>query len=417
MPLHIDFSGLPPNLSMNSREYSIESAFQRFQNIAKGAESAFFQLPSQSQHLEACLKVHRLFKHKKIFLHLGVGGSSLGPEMLVSALAKPSSPHFQFVNNVDPDTLTNQLSHLNWKETLIFVVSKSGNTPETLSTLAAVCHKLKKNGIDSRGYKDLFVVATEEGKGKLNRWAKERDIIRLPLPAEVGGRYSVLTPVGLLPALFAGLDPKQLLRGAREIAQPLLAPLSADNQLMKTALCLLSLKQQGVTQTVFMPYSEQLKQLGSWFVQLWAESLGKKKNLKGEIVHTGLTPIPARGTVDQHGQMQLFMEGPRDKLLMLLEVASFETDFALAPEFPEFEGCKLSELMKIQLSATKKALNDAQRPWLCLSIDRVNEFHLGEVILFLESLTVLIGCLWDIDPFNQPGVEKGKEYARTGQQS
>ena len=407
MSLKIDFTGLPSPLSFKPSE----QAFERFKNIAQGAESAFFQLPSQTQYLENCTKVFQRFKNRKTFLHLGVGGSSLGPEMLVSALAKPSSPHFQFINNVDPNTLTKQLWGLHWKETLIYVVSKSGNTPETLSTLAAICHQLAEAGIDSHHYKELFVVATEEGEGKLNRWALERDITRITLPPEVGGRYSVLTPVGLLPALFAGLDAGNLLQGAASLTSRLLAP--SDNELMNTAESLLNLNQKGIDQTVFMPYSGQLKQLSFWFVQLWAESLGKKKNRRGEIVHTGLTPIPAWGTTDQHGQMQLFMEGPRDKLLILVEVASFETDFPLAPHFPECNGRKLSELMNVQLSATKKALSDAQRPWLCLTIDHVNEFHLGELILFLESLTVLVGCLWDIDPFDQPGVEKGKEYARS----
>ena len=237
-----------------------------------------------------------------------------------------------------------------------------------------------------------------------------------PCPPEWGGRYSVLTPVGLLPALFAGLDGNRLLQGAASLSPRLLSPLP-HNELMKTAAYLSALKKRGVTQTVFMPYSGRLKQLGFWFVQLWAESLGKKFDCKGETVHAGLTPIPAWGTTDQHGQMQLFMEGPLDKLLLLVEVASFETDFDLASHFSEFEGRRLSELMRVQLSATKKALTFAHRPWLCLTMDRTDEFCLGEMILFLESLTVLVGCIWNIDPFNQPGVEKGKEYARDAWQS
>ena len=411
MSLKINFAGLPPHLSTEALEYSVEEAFQRFHNIAHGAESAFFQLPFQTEHLEACRQIHRRFKNRKHFLHLGVGGSSLGAEMLISALAKPSSPHFEFINNVDPDTLTRQISHLNWDETLIYVVSKSGNTPETLATLAAIEQQLIDAGINPQ-----IVVATEPGEGKLGRWADKRGIPRLPLPPQVGGRYSVLTPVGLLPALFAGLDGRELLRGAASLTSRLLAPLP-HNELVKTAVSLVALKKGGITQTVFMPYSGRLKQLSFWFTQLWAESLGKKVDRRGEIVYTGLTPIPAWGTTDQHGQMQLFMEGPLDKLILLLEVASFETDFPLASHFPKLEGRRLSELMPIQLAATKKALTHAQRPWLSLSIDRVDEFHLGELILFLESLTVMVGCIWNIDPFDQPGVEKGKEYAREAWQS
>ena len=403
--LSIDFSGLP-SLPTTSPP---EPAFQRFQQIASGKESGFFKLPFEGQHWQACQKVYQCFGQRKHFLHLGFGGSSLGAELLVSALGNDKS--FTFINNIDTDTLHQQIAPLSWDETLIYVVSKSGNTPETLALLAAICGELEKNEIGSERFKELFVVATEPGSGQLGKWADRHGVTRLPLPPEVGGRYSILTAVGLLPALFAGLDVDELLRGAADLAPRLTAPL-LENELVKTATALLTLKEKGVGQTVLMPYSERLKQLSFWFVQLWAESLGKKCNRQGTVVHTGLTPIPARGTTDQHGQVQLFMEGPKDKLILLVEVGTFATDFPLSPQFPTLAGRQLSELMAVQLDATKKALSHVQRPWLCLTVDTLDEYHLGQLILFLESLTAMTGCLLNIDPFDQPGVEKGKEYAR-----
>ena len=402
MSLSIDFSGLPKDLPIPP----LEQAFSRFQNIAQGAESGFFQLPSQSKYLELCEQIHQRFRHCKNFLHLGVGGSSLGPEMLIAALAPPSSPRFEFINNVDADVLNRQLRDIDWKESLFYVVSKSGNTPETLASLAAI-----RCLMGLHFSPEHFLIATEPDGGKLGRWADETGIARLDLPPQVGGRYSVLTPVGLLPALFAGLDGRKLLAGADALIPRLLAPLP-HNDLMRAASALIALKNCGVSQTVFMPYSGRLRQLGFWFVQLWAESLGKRLNRKRETVNTGLTPIPAWGTTDQHGQMQLFMEGPKDKLILLVEVSSFDTDFDMEHFLPEFEGRTFSQLMGVQLNATKKALTHAGRPWLCLSIDRINESNLGALILFLESLTVATACLLDINPFDQPGVEKGKEYAR-----
>ena len=408
MSLSIDFAGLPQLPSPTPPP----QAFQRFQRITDGEESGFFRLPFEQKHLQNCQQVYQRFGDRVNFLHLGFGGSSLGPEMLVSALgSRRKGRSFTFVSNVDPDTLSEQLAPLKWEETLIYVVSKSGNTPETLALLAAVCGELEKKGTPPERFNEQFVVATEPAGGMLGEWADRHHVTRIPLPPEVGGRYSVLTPVGLLPALFAGLEGEQLLAGAAALAPQLTAP-PPDNELVKTAVNLSCLKEQGVTQTVLMPYSEQLKQLSFWFVQLWAESLGKKCDRTGDIVHTGLTPIPARGTTDQHGQMQLFMEGPRDKFILFVEVGSFATDFPLSSQLPLFEGRKLSQLMAVQLVATKKALSHAQRPWLCLTIDSLDEYHLGQLILFLESLTAMTGCLLNIDPFDQPGVEKGKEYAR-----
>ena len=192
---------------------------------------------------------------------------------------------------------------------------------------------------------------------------------------------------------------------------------SLDNPLLNAAEFIFHLKQeQGINQTVMMPYSSKLRAFSFWFTQLWAESLGKKKNLKGEIVHTGFTPIVGYGATDQHSQMQLFMEGPNDKCLILIEVENFGHDYKLATSLATSNLSKLSDftlsqLMKAELAGTLKALQENERPTIHLKISKNDEFHLGSLILFFESLTVLMGDYLEIDPFDQPGVEAGKIYA------
>jgi len=192
---------------------------------------------------------------------------------------------------------------------------------------------------------------------------------------------------------------------------------SAENPLLKTAEFLFQLKQKkNISQTVLMPYSSKLRNFSFWFTQLWAESLGKKKNTKGDIVHTGFTPIVGYGATDQHSQMQLFMEGPNDKCLVLIEVVKFGADFKLdstikTKALEKLSGYSLGDLMQAELNGTLKALAENGRPTLHLQIERNDEFHMGELIVFFESLTALMGDYLMIDPFDQPGVEAGKIYA------
>jgi glucose-6-phosphate isomerase len=213
--------------------------------------------------------------------------------------------------------------------------------------------------------------------------------------------------VGLLPAFFAGIDAQALLDGAHEIKKHLSDPKACD-EFFALARWIKGLHDQGVNQTVLMPYSSLLKEFSAWFVQLWAESLGKDNK--------GLTPIPAYGATDQHSQMQLFMEGPRDKVLMLIEIEKFQTDFNLSnnlmgESFKLLAPFSLSQLMKAEFEGTLAALNENSRHVVHLKIPSLNETHLGQLILFSECLTVLVGKMLNVDPFNQPGVESGKKYA------
>jgi glucose-6-phosphate isomerase len=367
----------------------------------------FFHLPQNKELIAQSRKVYEHFKHKKYFIHIGIGGSALGPDMLLKALGDNSGVEFVFLNNIDPDDMQRSLDKVNIKESLVYVVSKSGTTAETVAAMSIVLNAFEKCGITQAQYKDYLVFCTDPVKGELRKLSREWGIQTLDIPSNIGGRYSVLTPVGLFPALFAGMDAQDLLEGAEDIQKHLLDPkVGAD--FYKLAFFIKDLHDKGVHQTVMMPYSSLLKEYSAWFVQLWAESLGKEGK--------GLTPIPAYGATDQHSQMQLFMEGPTDKILFLIEVEKFQCDFPLKNNVPSenfkiLSPFSLGQLMKAELEGTLTALEENKRHVVHMKIPSLNEEYMGQLILFSECLTVMVGKMLKIDPFNQPGVEAGKKYA------
>lgn len=378
-----------------------------YQETLSSPEIGFFRLPENRELLKQSKDAFEAMKHKKYFIHIGIGGSALGPDMVLKALQDQSGVEFVFLNNIDPDDMKRSLDKVNLKEALVYVVSKSGTTAETVAAMTIVMSELERCGVSKDKYKDYFVFCTDPEKGDLRKLAKEWGVRTLDIPSNIGGRFSVLTPVGLLPALFAGIDAEDLLSGAQDIQKHLYDSKIAEN-FFQLGFWLKDLHDQGLNQTVMMPYSSLLKEYSAWFTQLWAESLGKERK--------GLTPIPAYGATDQHSQMQLFMEGPVDKVLFLIEVETFESDFELKNSvdggaFKLLSPFKLSQLMKAELEGTLTALQENKRHVIHLKIPSLKEQYLGQLILFSECLTVLLGKLLDIDPFNQPGVEAGKKYA------
>lgn len=401
--------------SLGPAKVDLASLMNSFKQTIENPGTGFFKVTERSELLQACKDTHSKYSDKKYFVQVGIGGSSLGPEMLISALGK-SKVQFQFINNIDPDRIHDQLSKIDLKETLFYFVSKSGGTAETMSGFAIISNLLKESGISESDFNKYYVFATDPVKSELLDLGKELNIDCLEVPSNVGGRFSVLTPVGFLPALFAGIDCDALLKGANDLKPSLLSDDLEDNNLLQTASWLIEQKKLGRTQTVIMPYSSKLRDLGFWFVQLWAESLGKKKSLDGETVHEGLTPIPGYGATDQHSQVQLFMEGPRDKTMIMLQVENFENDYSLQNSFnssrlQKLAGHKLSHLMEAEFVGSLMALKEEERPYIHLQIPRNSEESMGSMILFFESLTAVMGSALNIDPFDQPGVELGKIYA------
>ena len=389
----------------------VQDSWKKFLQTINSDDIGFFHVNLRKELLSSCMEVYEKFQSRSHFIQVGIGGSSLGPEMLISAL-QTSKRNFTFINNVDPDYIHQQLNQIEPKKALFYFVSKSGGTAETNACLAIICEWLRGHGIEEKDYKNYFVFATDPVKSDFLELSEKWGAHCLEVPTNVGGRFSVLTPVGLFPALFAGISAQELLQGAQDYKKTILDTNLQDNILLKSAQYLLSLEKIGFNQTVLMPYSSKLRDLSFWFVQLWAESLGKKTK-EGNV---GLTPVPAYGATDQHSQVQLFMEGPYDKVMMLLEVENPEHDFSLKNTFETkalkgLSNFNLSQLMTALLNGTLKALEEQDRPTIHMKIEKLDAYHLGQLILFYESLTALVGLMLDINPFDQPGVEAGKRYA------
>jgi glucose-6-phosphate isomerase len=380
----------------------------QFHATVEKADIGFFRHVQDKGAATLAKTTARLFAHKKLLVHVGIGGSALGPEMLLSALGVAPDKRVQFVNNIDPDTLHQQMKAWTLTDTLFFVVSKSGTTAETMAGLALITTWLEAHGVKPAQWREHLVVCTDPQKGDLRQFAREHHLNALEVPGNVGGRFSVLTDVGLFPAAWAGVDVDQLLLGAQAMRTRVLANKGEENLLTRTTLWLDERRREGKNLTVLMPYSSRLKDFTAWWVQLWAESLGKERK--------GLTPVMAYGATDQHSQMQLFMEGPEDKALLMLNIRQHATPLPLKNtlSIKAAQGLSpftLAQLLEAEFAGTLQALEGENRPFIHLELDKLDAATLGGLVLFMESLTVAVGNRLGVNPFNQPGVEAGKKYA------
>jgi glucose-6-phosphate isomerase len=354
---------------------------------------------------------------------LGIGGSALGPIALRTAL-RPSGwnmldektrggyPRLNVLDNVDPETIAALLGRLQLARTLFIVTSKSGGTAETMAQFLIVHDRITSARLDVAEH---LVFVTDPKQGALRPLAQRLKVPALDIPPSVGGRFSVLTPVGTLPAALIGIDVQSLLAGAGEMARRCAAAeLAASPAGVYAILQWLSDTQLKKSIAVFMPYSDPLRDFAAWFVQLWAESLGKKRP---DGVSVGSTPLAALGATDQHAQVQLFMEGPADKTVTFVAVKERSTDVKIPAVFPDVKelgylaGHSLGELIDIEQRATAGALARRGRPNMTIHLDRVDAGHVGQLMMLLEIATAYAGQLYGIDAFNQPGVELGKQFA------
>lgn len=388
-----------------------------FEKIINNPQFGFFHLTDRSELLNSTKEIYKKYQSKKHFVQIGIGGSALGPQMLVNALGDQTNCKFHLMDNVDSDYIQDVLNAIEIKETLFYVVSKSGGTAETIACYSIVRNELKKVGIPESEFKNYFVFCTDKNNGQLREHVDKHGYHSLEVPNDVGGRFSVLTHVGLLPALFFNIDIDRLFKGANEFKSQLLSSDLNSNPLLQNAAHVAYLyieKNPSVNQTVLMPYSSKLKDFSFWFVQLWAESLGKYSQEKKQNV--GITPIPAYGATDQHSQTQLFMEGPHDKLMYLIHIKNRNNNFDLDSSLDldsaqKLERFTLNELMLAEYTGSVKALGENQRNVVEIQLSELNEENLAALIIFYESLTALMGYYLKVDSFNQPGVEKGKIYA------
>jgi glucose-6-phosphate isomerase len=355
---------------------------------------------------------------------LGIGGSALGPIALRTALLAPQWnalttverrgwPRLHVLDNVDPRTIAALLARLDLRRSLFVVTSKSGGTAETMAQYLVVRDRVGREV--GKSASDHFVFVTDPQKGALRELARQEGIAALDIPANVGGRFSVLTPVGILPAALVGIDTAALLEGAAEIAGRSLGDeLRANPAGVFAALQYLADTKLGRHIDVFMPYSDALRDLADWFVQLWAESLGKHRSANDPGV--GPTPLGALGATDQHSKVQLFMEGPPDKTVTFVAVAAEDVAIEIPKLYSSIKelgylgGHRLGELLDIERRATAGALARRGRPNMTIEIDQVGPKQLGALFMLLSIATIYAGELYGVNPLDQPGVELGKQF-------
>ncbi len=365
------------------------------------------------------------------FVVLGIGGSALGPIAVQQALnhirynelpdGKRGGPRFYVEDNIDPERMNALLDVIDIGKTCFNVITKSGATAETMSQYLILTEALKARVGDK--WPEHVIATTSAEKGNLIRLAREHGLKTFIIPDSVGGRFSELSPVGLLPAAVCGIDIRAMLSGAADMDSRCRSDDPWQNPaLLEAVLQYILMTQKGINVHVVMPYADSLKYMADWFCQLWAESLGKNLTRDGETCHVGQTPTKSLGVTDQHSQLQLYTEGPYDKIVTFLKVEKFRSECAIphgCAEFPDvaFLGGKtLNQLIEAERAGTEYALVKQSRLNQTVILPEVNACTVGQLIFFFEMATAYMGELLNIDAFNQPGVEESKiaSYAVLG---
>ena len=366
-------------------------------------------IPSRSDDVRAATARAAALKGFSTIAVLGIGGSSLGGQAL-TALRKVSKPFVEFHDNPDPFSWAKALKRFDLKKTHFVAISKSGGTAETLMQVLTATEALEKAGVKS--LKKHFTIITEPHKSALADFADSIGAVKLDHPLGVGGRYSVLTMVGLLPALLMGLNVKQLRAGAQAVLKDVLDAASPGEAPAAVGAALhQALSEEGkLATTVLWPYADDLAVFGGWWRQLWAESLGKDGK--------GSTPVSVLGPVDQHSQLQMFRDGPGTALFTLVTVdtkgkgPTAPRARAKALGLQYLAGKKLGDLVDAEARATAQTLFKNGRPVRHIHLPQVDEFHVGALMMHFMLETIIMGRLMGVDPFDQPGVEEGKILAR-----
>ena len=347
---------------------------------------------------------------------LGTGGSSLGGQALAALKTHPVPPAsrtwLHFVDNIDPHDFSILLNGLDYAHTLFLVISKSGGTAETL-TQFLIAYDAVKTALGAEKARACFIAVTDPGESPLRRLATAWHLPVVDHDPDLGGRYAALSVVGLMPALFAGVDGAAVRAGAAEVLQQ---ALDADDPAtcapaLGAAVAVGLAESRGCSISVLMPYCDRLAPFASWYCQLWSESLGKHGK--------GTTPVRARGVVDQHSQLQLYLDGPADKLFSLIMLDCGGTGrrvepalVANEPALAYLSGQTVGDLSDAQAKATADTLGRLGRPVRVFRIDELNERVLGALMMHFMLETVIAGALWGVDPFDQPAIEQGKVRAR-----
>ena len=356
------------------------------------------------------------------FVVLGIGGSALGPIAVFQALlhlhynelpADKRGPRFYVEDNVDPERMNALLDVVDVSKTCFNIITKSGATSETMSQYLVISELLRERV--GEGWQEHVIATTDHVKGNLIKLAQKEGFKTFYIPSSVGGRFSELSPVGLLPAAVLGVDIKEFLAGAKAMQEDSKSDNARENAPLMSALLQYISMNNGKNISVMMPYADSLKYVADWYCQLWGESLGKAVDLDGKLVYAGQTPVKALGVTDQHSQIQLYTEGPFDKVTTFIAVDRFRSEYKIPvglPDFPDVNflcGHNMGTLLNNERIATEYALTKANRLNYTIYLPEVNAYTLGQLLMLFMLETAYCGALLNIDTFNQPGVEEGKK--------
>ncbi|NCN87451.1 MAG: hypothetical protein GW941_00995 [Candidatus Pacebacteria bacterium] len=385
--------------TVDSQADHIEKSISAVEDKLQKGEYGFVEVLHQDSYIKDVHNVYANMKWAEYLVVIGIGGSDLGGRTIIEAFCqKNRSIKVLFVgDSTDPVAYKRILDRIDLNKTVFNVISKSGGTLETLSSYVFFKSQVKKV---TSNFAKHFVFTTSGVKGILKDEAARHSIITLTVPEEVGGRFSVLTPVGLLPALAGGVKIEEMVDSAYHFATN-----DTDRKIaQELARSQYELYQQGTMITVMMTYSVQLQEFSRWFRQLWAESLGKDGK--------GILPIKAWGPADQHSQGQFYNQGSPLQSVMFVKVKNRVVNYTLedidVPEAQYLEGVDFNKIINIEADASMKSIHNNGRPVSMLSIDELNEKSLGELFMLFELSVVYLAEMLGVNAFDQPGVEDGK---------
>ncbi|MCR4302418.1 MAG: hypothetical protein NUV51_12475 [Sulfuricaulis sp.] len=373
-------------------------------------------MPDSLAQIEAMAEPIRGFEN---IAFIGIGGSSLGAKAVHQALDSQDSslPRLHFLENIDPRRLDRLLRNWTAEKTAVIAISKSGGTIETVIQLLIVRAWLEKQlGSDEARYHQWLI--TDPVQGWLRELARREGISSLPVPPRVGGRFSVLTAVGLLPLAITGVDIRRLLAGSAANAARCASDDLRENPALEMAVLfyLLDIKHNKRV-SIMMPYADPLQLFGDWYRQLWAESLGKRMETLPDKPPAGTLPVRAMGAVDQHSQLQMYLESRHDKIFTFMAVDDWGTNLPIPvssadkKHFPYLEGKRMLDVLEAEFRATVQVISETGHPNMTLRLPRLDAHVLGQLIDLYQRTTVYAGLLYGINPLDQPAVEKGKKLA------
>ena len=377
--------------------------------LIKKKSFGFIQDLHQKDFLDIYQFSEKLQKFENV-LFLGTGGSSLGGKTLVSLMdnifINATRPRVFFVENIDSSSIHGLLQNIDLKNSACVVTSKSGETIETIAQFFFVFNEFKKKKIS---IKKRFFIITEDKQSTLKEIQESENLDFYPHPIDIGGRYSVFSIVGLIPSKTIGFDIKRFCNGGKSFLKEIENENNFDYYFTPISN-LIDLKKKGVNMSIVMPYHDLLNNLSFWYRQLWAESIGKKGK--------GITPVNALGTVDQHSQLQLYLDGPKDKFFTFIEkardksVTKLDCHYSKSKTFQDLHQKSLEELLNAEMNATIKTISNKKIPIRRITLESYNEKYIGSLMMFFFIETIFSCFLLEVNPFDQPAVEEGKKLTK-----